>query len=172
MPKKKFSKDARESLFSGLIQDHITDSTNILDALEFIESPQGLSIQLYPVQRVLIKLIFGIPMDKDEREVPIYDTFCDNLLYTLKETDYIKYVHDQGRINLSSWQDASPEGYNETVAIVGRRGGKALAIDTPIPTPDGFVNIGDLKTGDYVFSPNGTPVKIIQAHTPFIDQTL
>ena len=171
MPKKKFSKDARESLFSGLIQDHITDSTNILDALEFIESPQGLSIQLYPVQRVLIKLIFGIPMDKDEREVPIYDTFCDNLLYTLKETDYIKYVHDQGRINLSSWQDASPEGYNETVAIVGRRGGKALAIDTPIPTPDGFVNIGDLKTGDYVFSPNGTPVKIIQAHTPFIDQT-
>lgn len=125
MAKKKFTTQARDSLFSGLIQDHITDSTTLMDALEFIESPQGLDIHMYPVQRVLVKLIFGIPMDKDEREVPIYDVFCDKLLYTFKETDYIKYVYDQGRINLPTWQDASPEGYNETVAIIGRRGGKS-----------------------------------------------
>ena len=128
MAGKKFSNQARESIFSGLIQDHITDSTNLLDALEFVESAQGLGIRLYPVQRVLLKLIFGIPMDKDEKEVPIYDTFCEHLLYTFKETDYIKYVHDQGRINLSTWYDAPVEGYNEVAAIVGRRGGKSQLV--------------------------------------------
>ena len=33
--------------------------------------------------------------------------------------------------------------------------GKALALDTPIPTPEGWKCIGDLKTGDKVFDENG-----------------
>lgn len=37
----------------------------------------------------------------------------------------------------------------------------ALAVDTPIPTPNGWTTMGELKTGDLVFSPNGmvTPIK-------------
>jgi len=37
----------------------------------------------------------------------------------------------------------------------GRRCGKALKTSTPIPTPKGFVPIGDLKVGDKVFDENG-----------------
>ena len=33
--------------------------------------------------------------------------------------------------------------------------GKALDVNTPIPTPDGFVKMGDLKIGDSVFDENG-----------------
>ena len=77
MATKKFTTKARESIFGELIQHHITDSSHLLDALEFVESTQGLDIKLYPVQRVLLKLIFGIPMDKDEKEVPVYDIFCE-----------------------------------------------------------------------------------------------
>jgi len=33
---------------------------------------------------------------------------------------------------------------------------KALADDTPIATPDGWCNIGDLEVGDEVFAPDGT----------------
>ena len=127
-PTKKFTQKSRDSIFGDLVQHHITDNSNLLDALDFVESPQGLDIKLYPVQRVLLKLIFGVPMDKDEREVPVYDIFCENLLYTFKETEYIKYVYEQGRINISSWEEAQPEGYNEIVAIVGRRGGKSQLV--------------------------------------------
>ena len=167
----KFTTKARESMFSNLVQHHITDNTTTLNALDFVESPQGLNIKLYPVQRVLLKLIFGIPMDMDEHEVPVYDIFCEHLLYTFKETEYIKYVHEQGRINLTDWQSAPPEGYNEVVAVVGRRGGKAVSLDTPVPTPAGFIPMGDLKVGDFVYSPTGATTKIIQAHQPFTDQT-
>lgn len=41
--------------------------------------------------------------------------------------------------------------------------GKALDIDTPIPTPKGFVRMGDLQAGDEVFNEEGRPVKVINA---------
>lgn len=45
----------------------------------------------------------------------------------------------------------------------GRRWGKALEIDTPIPTPNGWKFMGDLGIGDSVFDENGSPCKIIGA---------
>lgn len=41
-----------------------------------------------------------------------------------------------------------------------RRSGKALPLDTEIPTPDGFKKMIDLKVGDFVFGAEGEPVKI------------
>lgn len=41
--------------------------------------------------------------------------------------------------------------------------GKALDIDTPIPTPHGFVRMGDLKAGDEVFNEEGLIVKVTHA---------
>src|SRR6516164_2655388 len=32
-----------------------------------------------------------------------------------------------------------------------RKNGKALALDTPIPTPDGWVTMGDIREGDVLF---------------------
>lgn len=37
-----------------------------------------------------------------------------------------------------------------------------LHIDTPIPTPRGFVSMGDLRVGDYVYGPDGKPTRIIE----------
>lgn len=37
---------------------------------------------------------------------------------------------------------------------------KALADDTPIPTPQGFTNMGDLQPGDFVFGPDGQPTRV------------
>ena len=39
--------------------------------------------------------------------------------------------------------------------------GKVLANDTPVLTPHGWVNNGDLKIGDYVIGSNGRPTKIL-----------
>ena len=52
---------------------------------------------------------------------------------------------------------------------VTRNGGKALALDTTIPTPDGFKIMKDLKVGDYVFDENKTPTKIINMSDIFIN---
>ena len=45
----------------------------------------------------------------------------------------------------------------------GRRIGKALSVDTPIPTPNGWSTMGDIKIGDQVFGANGKPTNVVFA---------
>lgn len=44
---------------------------------------------------------------------------------------------------------------------VSKKNGKALALDTPIPTPSGWTTIGEVRPGDFVFGASGKPVKVI-----------
>ena len=41
--------------------------------------------------------------------------------------------------------------------------GKALDVDTPIPTPTGFVRMGDLQKGDTVYDEHGKPCTVTEA---------
>ena len=45
--------------------------------------------------------------------------------------------------------------------LAGRLEGKALAIDTPIPSPGGWRAMGDLREGDQVFDEMGNPTTVI-----------
>ena len=44
---------------------------------------------------------------------------------------------------------------------IGKKNGKELALDTPIPTPDGFTSMGDLQVGDIVFDEMGKPCHVV-----------
>jgi hypothetical protein len=58
--------------------------------------------------------------------------------------------------------------HHRKVMRFGRRLGKALAVDTPIPTPEGWKMMGDLKVGDRVFDENGLPCHVVYA-TDFME---
>jgi deoxycytidine triphosphate deaminase len=45
--------------------------------------------------------------------------------------------------------------------LVARIEGKALSLDTEVPTPDGWTTIGEIRAGDWVFDPDGTPVQVL-----------
>jgi FtsK/SpoIIIE family/FtsK alpha domain/Ftsk gamma domain/4TM region of DNA translocase FtsK/SpoIIIE len=48
--------------------------------------------------------------------------------------------------------------------IAGATGsGKALALDTPIPTPQGWTTMGEVQPGDEVFDESGSPCTVIAA---------
>lgn len=47
---------------------------------------------------------------------------------------------------------------------------KALALDTPIPTPTGFTSMGELQVGDTIFALDGTPTTVLHKSIPSIDQ--
>jgi hypothetical protein len=65
------------------------------------------------------------------------------------------------------WQTGDPVYYvivGQSIYMMGASGsGKALALDTPIPTPDGWTAMGDLRTGDTVFDENGQPCQVTSA---------
>lgn len=50
------------------------------------------------------------------------------------------------------------------------RAGKALALDTPVPTPTGWTTMGDLKVGDTVFSDTGNPCKVVSKSPVWVDR--
>jgi hypothetical protein len=50
------------------------------------------------------------------------------------------------------------------VLVAGATGsGKALALDTPIPTPRGWTTMGEVQVGDEVFDENGQPCVVVAA---------
>lgn len=48
-----------------------------------------------------------------------------------------------------------PDYHTYYVYLAGRGWGKALALDTPIPTPTGWTTMGDLRVGDLVLDEHG-----------------
>ncbi len=52
--------------------------------------------------------------------------------------------------------------------IVARVEGKALALDTPIPTPSGWATMGDLQPGDRVLDARGRPCAVLRVSPIFL----
>ncbi|GAA4670492.1 hypothetical protein GCM10023197_27410 [Gordonia humi] len=52
----------------------------------------------------------------------------------------------------------------QMIIVAARPGmGKALALDTPLPTPDGWTTMGKVAVGDRLFGPDGRPTKVVAA---------
>ena len=129
-----------------------TDSTQeIVDIITFIEAPWGLSLRLFPVQRVILKAHYGMALDDNphgfplDRPVPknhphyhadqvdedgfyvyrivINDFKRENERY-MTEAGYIRYLHSEGRCNISEVVPGKQR--REMVLSVGRRSGKTL----------------------------------------------
>ncbi|MGH3253122.1 MAG: replicative DNA helicase, partial [Trebonia sp.] len=41
--------------------------------------------------------------------------------------------------------------------------GKALALDTPLPTPEGWTTMGEVQVGDYLIGADGKPTRVVAA---------
>ena len=54
--------------------------------------------------------------------------------------------------------------------LAGRGFGKALALDTAVPTPSGWTTMGELRSGDVVFDEGGKPCNVVIAHRVMIDR--
>ncbi|NLV87573.1 MAG: terminase, partial [Clostridiales bacterium] len=57
-----------------------------------------------------------------------------------------------------------PNGYrqfNTAYVEIPKKMGKQLALDTPIPTPEGWKQMGKLRPGDRVFDENGKPCYVL-----------
>lgn len=119
-------------------------------------------------------------MDGDEW---VYDTteadrrmaFMEGAIRMVKAPFYGKPMR------LLAWQRAflsavygfrTPEGlprFQRVLLLVSRKNGKALALDTPVLTPEGWRTIGDIEPGDRVFGEDGEPADVIATSEVFTD---
>lgn len=139
------------------------------DIIEFVQSSWGLDLPLYPVQRVILKAHYGLPLDDNihgfDLDYPIptdhpnYDpSLVDvNGFYKLRvrvcswrmndiryisEAGYLRYLHQQKRCNIS--EVVPGQERREMVLSVGRRSGKCVVGDTLVLTDKGVFPIKDL----------------------------
>lgn len=56
-------------------------------------------------------------------------------------------------------------GTGPHLLVIGKTGqGKALAVDTPVPTPHGWTTMGELRAGSTVFDETGAICRVLAAH--------
>jgi len=59
----------------------------------------------------------------------------------------------------------------QMIIIAARPGiGKALALDTPLPTPHGWVTMGDVAAGDQLIGADGRPVTVVATSAVMLDR--
>lgn len=66
-------------------------------------------------------------------------------------------------------KDTGVREINEFFLLVSKKNGKAVSLDTLIPTPSGWSTMGDLKVGDQVFGVDGHPCNVIATSEIFTD---
>lgn len=124
---------------------------DIVDVITFIEAPWGLNLQLYPVQRVILKAHYGLKLDDNPlgfpldvpipKDHPEYSEewvdpdgfYINRLVITdwrrenaqlLTEAGYLAWLYEQGRSNIREVIPGVER--REMVLSVGRRSGKTL----------------------------------------------
>lgn len=98
-----------------------SESRDVVDIITFIESDWGLKMKLFPIQRVILKAHYGIPLDDKVKDVPVSDwRRINNRMMT--ELEYLQYLYDDGRCNINYVEEGHER--REMILSVGRRSGK------------------------------------------------
>jgi phage terminase large subunit-like protein len=99
----------------------------------------------------------GRPPSRGTRVIKFIETYCrvpegtlvgQPLVLLPFQKKFIKAVYD-GDVPV-----------RRAILTMGRKNGKGLALDTPIPTPNGWTTMGALAPGDVVFSETGEPCRV------------
>ena len=69
-----------------------------VNIIEFVESPWGLKMKLFPVQRVILKAHYGLELS-GEKSFEISDWRRENVEHH-SEKSYLKKLYDEGRCNI------------------------------------------------------------------------
>src|SRR6185312_13078047 len=101
----------------------------------------------------------GVEIQMTAEEVIEFDACMKDPIYFLE--NYIKVITiDEGLTKIKLWdfqKDVIKNYLDSRITIFKcpRQMGKALSIDTKIPTPIGWKTMGELKIGDLVFGSDG-----------------
>lgn len=113
---------------------------------------------LFPAEAADALAVFDALRMVDVAGSPTFGEVCRPWVRDFTAAVFGAYDPEEGRRLIS-----------EFVLLISKKNGKALALDTPIPTPQGWVAMGDLKAGDTVFGADGNPCRVTATSPVFSD---
>jgi hypothetical protein len=118
-----------------ITESRLKDETerNIID---FAEASWGLGLgntpeipPLFPVQKFIFKTYYNIPLgNSDERNIIVKDRFNEKERFRFNETEYLKFLWDEGRINIKEVSGNPEDARPNLCLVIGRRGLKTSSI--------------------------------------------
>jgi phage terminase large subunit-like protein len=112
------------NIFSDLTREFISgDSDTVVDVITFAEASWGLNLKLLPSQKMILKCFYSMELDTQNKYIPVPNIVNDKILYTFTESEFLHFLHEEGRCNTNTVEG---KNFQELVLCVGRRGAKSV----------------------------------------------
>lgn len=111
------------NLIAHLAKDFVSGQTDeVADIVTFVEAPWGLGVQALPVQRFVLKCLYGLELDNTTKSIHVPDILNEKILYKLTEKEFLEFLYAEGRSNTD---EVEGKTFHELVMAAGRRSTKS-----------------------------------------------
>jgi len=146
-----------ENLFSEATKSLIDDSEDEVDIVTFCEHPFYLDQPLHPVEKIVLKAFYGIPLDNTQKTIKVRSFPFDPDGKMMTEVEYNNFLIVQSRTN-SKCSDVRK--CLELVLVCGRRSGKTF-IASVISSYEAYKLIIKRDPQKYYKLPQGEEIRIV-----------
>jgi len=98
------------------------NTDDIVDIITFCESVWGIQFNLFPVQKFILKCLYGLPLDGINKLISVPDDTNDKVLFEFTEVEFLFWLHENKLCNVS---EIPANGFQELIWVAGRRSGKS-----------------------------------------------
>ena len=130
-------------------------SAECADIITFTRSDWGLNFALSPVQEVILKVFYGLPLDNEYETIKVPDDTGSKIIATFTQEDFINYLIEEGKTNIKKIEPG--HAYKELILCLGRRSGKCNYAYAEIPTSIGTITFEEL----YKRVNNGEKISVV-----------
>lgn len=145
-----------------------------MNVIEYVESDLGLgfdpedssSVSLHPVQKFILKCYYGLELESQDEviKIPRHWKYADSAkpehYYQFTEQEYLQYLYDEGRSNISEIDDKR----RYLILPVGRRSGKTF-LSSIISSYETYKLLRKGNPQRYYGLPEGAPIHISNVAT-------
>lgn len=136
-------------------------NSEIADIITFIESDWGLQMRLFPVQKVILKAHYGIPLEDKVPTINLSDWRRESFR-KITEAEYLQHLYDEGRCNIAKVEEGKER--REMILSIGRRSGKTT-ISACIAAYETYKLISKGDPQAYYGLPHSNNIQIISVAT-------
>ncbi|MDD5650226.1 MAG: hypothetical protein PHF86_07420 [Candidatus Nanoarchaeia archaeon] len=146
-----------EACFAEATKNLINDSEDVVDIITFCEHPLYLDQPLHPVEKLVLKVYYGLELDSKEKSIKIRSFPFDRKGKYFTEVEYVNYLIQQSRTNL---KEISTRHLVELILVCGRRSGKTF-IASVISSYEAYKLILKVDPQKYYKLPQGEEIRIV-----------
>jgi hypothetical protein len=94
-----------DEIFIEVTKDLIDDSEQEVDIITFCEHPYYLNQPLHGVEKIILKIYYGLPLDNLNKTLKIRSFPYDSEGKSFTEVEYAKFLMSQNRTNLQDFEE-------------------------------------------------------------------